>query len=93
MKWLHVGITCGLIAVACAAQAAEPTFQFQKQIAAADVTEESLVAITLDADVFAATQPGFADIRLLDAHGAAVPFIIRKSQEVRSQSVRRHKRG
>jgi hypothetical protein len=76
-----------LMAMSITSRAEE--FSFHKEIAASSKSEESLVAAPLDAEVYAATQDGFADIRLRDAAGTELPFIIRKSQEMKTRSVRR----
>lgn len=89
MNILRAGIALLFLGAGCL-QAAEPRLKFQKEISVAGKSEETLVAFTLDADVFAATQLGLNDLRLKDPHGAAVPFIVRKSQSVKSRTVRRN---
>ncbi len=71
------------------AHAGEPSLRFRKEVSAASKTEESLVAAALDAEVYAATQPGLADLRLQDGQGTVLPYLVRKSQELQGQSVRR----
>jgi hypothetical protein len=52
---------------------------FAVRRAVADTTErEELAAIELDRDVYAATREGFPDLRLHDAAGQAVPFLIQR---------------
>ena len=89
MKKTVVAIACLLATAASLVRAEEPSLRFQKEVSAAGKAEESLVAVTLDAEVYAATQPGLADLRLQDAQGTALPFIVRKSQELRAKTVRR----
>jgi len=96
MKATAFGFLC--LVVAAHSLAADPTYssdavspglRFQKEISASQKPDESLVAVALDTDVYAETQPGFADIRLQDPQGTALPYLLRKSQELVSKSVRR----
>lgn len=84
-----IGIAC-VLAATCVANAEEPSFQFRKEISAVGKAEETLVSVALDSDVYAATQIGLADVRVQDASGKAIPFVIRKSRTVKSQTVHRH---
>ena len=55
------------------------TLTFAVRRAVADTTErEELAAVELDRDVYGATRDGFPDLRLQDAAGLAVPFIIQR---------------
>lgn len=82
IAWVLVGFTGHV-------HAAEPALKYKKEVAAASKADETLVAVPLDAQVFAATQPDFADVRLLDSQEKALPFIVRKSQKLQTRSVRR----
>lgn len=68
--------------------AAEPAFQFARDIKAPPLKQEELLAITLDTEVFAATQDGLADVRLVDAEGKAIPYFLRRVQTTRARAVR-----
>ena len=70
------------------AMADEPAFQFAREIKTPPLKQEELLAITLDADVFASTQDGLADLRLLDAEGKPVPYLLRKLQTTRARKLR-----
>jgi hypothetical protein len=64
-------VTCGLLAV-------EP-YRFAVRRGVADTTErEELAAVELDRDVYGATRDGFPDLRLQDADGQAVPFLLQR---------------
>jgi hypothetical protein len=68
--------------------AAEPAFQFSKEIKAPPLKQEELLAVPLDSEVFAATRDGFPDLRLADAAGKPVPYLLRKVQTTRARPVR-----
>ncbi len=89
MKSFASGIAGIWIAVAALAQAAEPTELFRKEVTFTGKGDESLVAVKLDADVYSSSQSDFADLRLRDARGTTIPFLVQKSQEVRTQTIRR----
>lgn len=63
-------------------------FQYSRVVKAPALKQEELLAIPLDSDVFAATQDGLVDVRLLDAEGKAVPYLLRKRQTTRARAVR-----
>ena len=52
-----------------------PTFRFSKEIDRGEAEQESILAVTFDSDVYAATRAGFPDLRIFDAagQGSAVP--------------------
>ncbi len=87
MRPTWFGIAC--LVATTASFAEEPSMRFQKEISSSKKSDESLVAVVLDADVYAATQVGLADLRVQDAEGASLPFFLRKSQDLVSKSVRR----
>ncbi|HXT57674.1 MAG TPA: hypothetical protein VN699_03525, partial [Pirellulales bacterium] len=71
------------------ALATEPAFQFSKEIGSPALKQEELLAVPLDSDVFAATQDGLDDLRLLDGEGKPVPYLLRKAQTTRARRVRK----
>jgi hypothetical protein len=89
MKSFAPGIAGLWIAVAALTQAAEPTELFKKEVTFSGKGDESLVAVKLDADVYSSSQSDFADLRLRDARGTTMPFLVQKSQAVRTQTIRR----
>jgi len=76
-------------AAAGPALAAEPAFQFSKEIQSPALKQEELLAVPLDSDVFAATQEGLADVRVLDGEGNPVPYLLRQAQTTRARRVRK----
>jgi hypothetical protein len=64
--------------------AAEGPFAASRPLA--DVAEhEELAAVEFDRDVCRATRDGFPDVRLLDASGQAVPFLVQRFTRASSQ--------
>ncbi len=63
--------------------------QFAKPIQRQPATEEEILAIPLDADVYAATQDGLADIRILDPARAEMPFRIERATDTTVDTQRR----
>lgn len=87
MRAIWSGIVC--LVATTVTFATEPSLRFQKEISSSKKPDESLVAVVLDADVYASTQVGLADLRVQDTEGATLPFFLRKSQELVSKPVRR----
>jgi hypothetical protein len=83
---LWFGIVCW--SAASPTLGADPAFQFSREIKAPPLKQEELLAITLDTEVFAATQDNLADVRLVDAEGKPVPFFLRRVQTTRARAVR-----
>ncbi len=68
----------------------EPTaFRFSKDIQTDSRTQEELVVVPFDSDVYEATHDNFSDLRVVDASGQAVPYLVQKATETKSQSYRR----
>src|SRR6185295_1374471 len=42
----------------------------------------------LDSDVYAATKNDFADLRIIDVQGQAVPYVLQKTTETKPQTIR-----
>jgi hypothetical protein len=88
-RWTFVCIL-GIAAQApLAAASAEPNLRYAKAITTPALNTEELLAVILDSDVFAATQDGFADLRILDAGDRETAFILRPATETRAEKVRR----
>jgi hypothetical protein len=83
-------VCCAFVSWSAAmpAFAAEAAFPFARQIEAPAGKQEELLAVALDSDVFAATQDGLADIRLLDGEGKTVPYLARRVRTTRPRRVR-----
>lgn len=69
--------------------AQELQFQFSKPVTLPPAHEDQLLAVRLDAEVFAATQNDFADVRLFDDAGDQVPYVVHKAQTSRSNTTRK----
>lgn len=76
---------CSFLVSGASVAAEEPAFSFRKEIAPATKSEETLIAVPLDADVYFATQPGLADVRLLSPDGKTMPFVLRRAPGDRSK--------
>ncbi len=88
LRSINCGMICLLLAGAAAAEEA-PIFRWQKTINVEAKSAAVLTAAPLDSDIYASTREGFPDLRLLDADGQLVPFLIRpqiKQREVVDRS-------
>ena len=56
-------------------------FRWKKEVTVEAVPPQRLIAIPLDEAIFASTRDGFPDVRLLDASGEPLNFLIRKKVE------------
>ncbi len=65
-----------------------PAFRFYRDVKTPPLKQEELLAITLDSEVFAATQEGLTEVRLVDAAGTLIPFFLRKVQTTKARAVR-----
>jgi len=63
--------------------------RWSKTIEIPQRAQEELVAVPLDSDVYAATGNNLADLRVFDAAGRAVPFLLRVQTETRPKTLRR----
>jgi hypothetical protein len=70
------------------AAAESAAFRFQKEINRDDAKKETILAVTLDSDVYANTRRGFPDLRVFNAQGREVPYVIEKVTEPKTHSVR-----
>ncbi len=58
--------------------AEEPVLQLRKPVLLPELAEETLVAVPLDSEVYAATQEDLDDLRVRDREGRTVPFLLRR---------------
>ena len=80
-------LAAALAATACAA--AEPgEFRFWRDIDCGKIERQSLVAVALDGDVYAATRDGFPDLGVFDALGRRVPCLVEKATAACTRVVR-----
>lgn len=78
-----------VVATASVGWAAAPALRFSKPLSLPAVDREELIAVPLDRDLYAATAAQFPDVRLLDAAGAEVAYVLRKSVTTRTHTERR----
>jgi hypothetical protein len=77
-----------LLVSALPCPAAEPgAFRFLTDILRQDAGRESILAVTLDSDIFAATRDGLPDLRIFDGKDQEVPYLLEKATESRTQTV------
>ena len=70
--------------------AAEPAaFRFSREVRTGTLEREEIVAIPLDADVYAHTRDQTPDLRLFDASGGEVPFLLEQVTATHRQTVRK----
>lgn len=55
-----------------------PDFRWSKEIQAKPHVEEELIAVPLDADIYAATGGQWEDLRILNSDGKAIPYLLEK---------------
>jgi hypothetical protein len=79
------------IAIFTAAAAADdaPEFRWSRKVELPAIDETALVAIPLDSSFFAATQMGFADVRLRDVERRNVAYVIRQAPTTKERTVRK----
>ncbi len=87
-RWIISVVFSIVILPTCGAADEPAAFRFTRPIRVDGLTQEELVAVPLDSDVFAATRDGFPDLRVVGADGRLVPFLIRRVSETRTQKVR-----
>ena len=66
-----------------------PTFRYCKPLLFPEFKSEEIVSAPLDSDIYGATTNGFSDLRILDAQGNSVAFIIRRSATMHPGKERR----
>jgi hypothetical protein len=81
-------LALALCTATSAALADDRDFAFSREVKVPPLKQQDLVSIRLDSDVFAATQERLADVRLFDAEGKQVPFLLRKRQTTRPSRTR-----
>lgn len=86
----HAALRLALVLALAAgsALADERGFEYSKEVKAPTLKQQELLAIELDSEVFGATQDKLADVRLLDAEGKPVPYLLRKRQTTRPRTTR-----
>ncbi len=87
MKIIHGIVVFLTLVTAALAQPTAARFKYWRSIERAAGKEDEIVAIRLNSDIYAATRPGYPDIRVLDEADAEVPYVIERDVEVRQEKV------
>jgi hypothetical protein len=82
-------VALALVGLHPAHAASVDQLRYRRPISVAASGAEELVAVRLDADVAAATETGFPDLRVIDGAGQEVSRILRRASVVKMRSVRR----
>jgi len=86
--WLCLSVVL-LSANAC--QAADTdAYRYWKEVPRTDSHREEIAAIVLDAEIYAATLPRYADLRIVDEQGAEIPYGLETVADSTRESRRRH---
>jgi hypothetical protein len=85
------GLALLIVALYCPAAllAADASARFSKHLRMPALDSEDLVAVSLDSDVYASSRAGFPDVRLLDAAGEEIAYVLRKSSTKEQRTERR----
>ncbi len=63
-------------------------FRFSKAMQIPARSQEELVVVPFDSDMHEATQADFADVRVIDGDGRAVPYLLRVATETKPHTIR-----
>lgn len=88
MKTKTLWVACVFWGAVSPVLAEDVAFRFAREVKPPPLKQEELLTITLDSEVFAATQGDFADLRLRDAEAKSVPYLLRKLQTTKARAVR-----
>jgi hypothetical protein len=90
MRWLKLFVALLTIGHGFESKAiATPPLRFAKPIEFEPITQEELIACTLDSGVFATTRDGNPDLRILGADDQEVAFLLRMASITRTDTVRK----
>ena len=87
-KRMSGGLLVAVVAVATASAEA-PAGRFMREVVLEPRSQDEFRSIRLDVEIFAASQDGFVDLRLLDDRQAPIPHLVRKVRAAREHTVRR----
>lgn len=88
MKTLGLSVCLVLVAMVSGADQTPVRFRYWKPIDRAAAKEEEIVAFNLDSDIYAATRPGYPDLRVIDEAMAEAPYQIEPDLEHREERTR-----
>lgn len=66
-----------------------PQYRFQRKIEAGELQREELVTFSLDTTVYANTQDSLNDLRIENAEGTSVPFVVRRKRETETYNAQK----
>ncbi len=90
MRYTFAGwIALGLLTANSAAEE-PPEYRWSHAITLPELTTTTPVSMTLDSHFYSHTREGWPDVRLRNAKGEPVAFLIRPSQEVTTEKFRRY---
>ena len=88
-RWI-ISVALSTVILPTYGAADEPAvFRFTRPIDVEALTQEELVAVPLDSDVYAATRDRFPDLRVVGADERLVPFLIRRVSETGTQKIQK----
>ena len=87
MSPIRFFICCVLVARASHCLASDSAVTFSRPVVFPASAEEELLAVALDSDVYAGTAGQLSNVRLLDAEGRSIAYLLRKVQTIRSAKV------
>ena len=88
-RWIIRVVFSTLIMPTFGAADEPAVFRFTRSIEVDGLSQEELVAVPLDSDVYAATRDGFPDLRIVGADERLIPFLIRRVSETRTHKVQK----
>ncbi len=84
MRQAAIVLLLSLTAVSHIRAAAVDSFQHYRDIKETNVESDEILSLILDSDIYAATQSGLADMRVVDSQGREVPYQLDKAVEKRT---------
>ncbi|MFM7108529.1 MAG: hypothetical protein ACKOZU_08020 [Planctomycetaceae bacterium] len=91
--WIVAACLLALVGPAASADGPREASRRAKPLALPAVDADTVAAVRLDADVYAASAADLADLRILDAAGQEVPCVIRTATTEKRRGVRRTARA
>lgn len=89
MKGLIHWMVFMLAAFAPSAFGQEQATQFFKQVKSPPLDQEEILAVQLDAEIYASTADDFADLRVLDSNQNTIPYLSKLAQTTRIKTTRK----
>lgn len=87
LRMLPAVLLLGVMAHGAEVDQAE--FRYRRDVEVPTITDDSLIAVTLDAEVYSGTRDGLPDLQLRSADGELVAYIVRQAKAVATRTERR----